>query len=188
MKNKFDNLIETRFGGREKGNTFAFIMILLPLVMACFGLAIDIAVLSLTQTTLQSAADAATQSVIAQSRNAYSNNKPGLSDAEAKSEFLKYYDANRKGGYSGSGVKANNSPFLLCQGTTGGGAAVKSGCGFLLPKFIYSANGAADAEGSNIVVTVKEKSQTLFLRIIGISEFNYEITSKARLTQSFLPN
>jgi len=185
MKTKLETLFEKKFGNSEKGNTFVFVLILFPLLMACFGLAIDTAAATLTTTTLQSAADAATQSVLSQSKNSFSNNKPGLSADSALSEFVKYYDANRKGGYSGSTTPSNNSPFLLCTGSSAGGKSVHSGCGFQITSFKYNTDSPIDAIGSNISVTVREKSQTLFIRIIGVDTLDYQISSKARLTQSY---
>lgn len=158
----------------------------MPVLFACFGFAVDIAAATLTSGSLQSNADAATQSVVSQSKNAYANNKPGLSANDALAGFVKYYDANRKGGYVGSSATVNNNPFLHCQGTSPApySNALPSRCGFKITSFQYSNNGTLKG-GANLRVSVQEQSNTLFLRIMGINTLTYNINSNARLGQSF---
>lgn len=181
-----NNLLEKRLGDPERGNSLVFVVLLMPVFFACFGFAIDIAAATMTTSSLQTNLDSATQSVVSQSRNAYANNRPGLSATEARNNMIAYYDANRLSGYKNVNKTSNNNPFLLCQGVAVApyNIALPSSCGFKVTSFQYSNTGNL-AGGANIRVTVTEKSNTMFLRLIGITELDYSISSDARLGQTF---
>lgn len=170
--------------GESGAATVTFAILLTPLFLALFGFAVDIAALQQNMSSLQTSADAASQSVISQSQNSYQSNRPGMSSATARSNFITYYDANRFVGSNSNGATSANVPLLKCQGTGVTGGTVKSGCGFKITSFQYSNSGAL-ANGNNIAVSVQEKSGTMFVRMFGIKEFTYNINTTARLTQSF---
>lgn len=162
----------------ERGEaTFILWFMMMPILIAFTGLAIDTSIAAYTRTSIQSALDDATQSAISSSRNPPTGTTPQLSAAQAKTVIYRVYDLNRK--------QSGKIPFLLCQGSQVSYASGQthvvptSGCGFSQKKFTYSTSG-----GKNTVsITVTEYSSNIFLHMIGVPHQAYTVTSTARLTK-----
>jgi len=177
--------INKRKETRGHGNTLILYIMWMPLLIGVFGVAVDSAVAVYTQSTLQSGLDTATQSALSRAVNPGTNVnktlKPNLTLKAARDYTIEFYDANRANG---------KNPFVKCQNSLtklqGPGAVYTD------YKLVTPASGCAWTEGTfrmktdgtNVEVTanIVETSQTLFLKLIGIDQFTYNVTSSARVS------
>lgn len=171
----------------ERGNILVWYVMMFPVFLGGVGVAVDFANVTAVRVSLQASLDAAAQGTVALSKNQASGKPRFTSAALAQSEAIKLYDANRSG-ISQAGRVKEGIPFLICQTTkTGSGTLVTpsgSRCGFTLTSFKYSGTGAG-SPNDYLTITVKEKADTIFLKILGFDDLTYTITSTARLTNTY---
>lgn len=180
MSNRFIELLQERKLSREKGNSLVVYVLWMPLLFGSFGVAVDMAVGTYTNTTLQSALDTGTQSALSRATNpGTGGNKtanPQLTSAKAHEYFVSFYDANR------TDTGANNkNPFLKCQTTAvSGGKLVTppSRCRWTEDSFRVVQSGRT----IDMTTTVNEISSPIFIHILNIHDVNYKLTSSARVT------
>lgn len=175
------SLIEKRKNARETANSLVLYVLWMPLMFGVFGVAVDSAVATYTVATLQSGLDTATQSALARSSNpgtgSNTTTKPSLTQAQARTYTINFYDANRSNG---------KNSFIHCQknaisGT--GSTTVKfitppSGCGWTETSFSYKPVGNAVELKTSII----EETGTVFLYTLGIKDLKFPVTSSARTT------
>lgn len=170
----------------ESGNTLVMYIMFFPLVFGVFGLAVDTTVATYTQASLQSSLDAATQSALSRAVNPGTEgnrtSKPTLTTEKAQAYVTSFYDISRAGDQKSAFVKCQTSitqpPGEAAPYPTAKVVTPPSGCSYTQGKFAYSTyNGQA-----TISVAVVEKSSTVFINIIGIDEFKYDVKSESRIT------
>lgn len=171
----------------ENGNILVFYIFMFPVFFGAVGLAVDMSNVASMRSSLQASLDTATQGTLSESQNQTSGKPKFASAAAAKAETLRLYDMNRDG-MSNAGRVKEGIPFLKCQTTpaSSGATLVKpaSNCPFTMTEFKYSTTGGLNG-GGYITITVQEKADTLFLKMIGITDLTYSISSTARLTNSY---
>ena len=178
MKPILTNFFKKRMQGKgENGNSFILYFMLMPVMFAFFGLAIDVGVANYTATSLQSDMDEGVQAAVSSadsSINANGLNGFVLSSDQAKSVLIKVYDANRA---DSNGNPSKSVPFLACQGkdhpyaTSGTPITPPSGCGFTLKSFTFTPGILP-----SVRATVTEYSHYIFLPMIGIPYQEYNIS------------
>lgn len=167
---------------KEQGNTLILYIMLFPVVFSAFGLAIDTTLATYTQTSLQSNLDAATQSALSRAANPTTNstnttNRPKLSAADARTNIINIYATNRTG--------SGEQPFVICQKTpardgsiTGSLVKGTDNCAWTQTYYSYT-----DRVGNiSVKMSVLETSKPIFLQLLNIDEFKYNLTSEAKLT------
>lgn len=166
----------------ERGN-LGWWIVMMPVFLAAMGMAVDMANVQAVRTTLQSSLDSATQGAVANSQNQASGKPRYLNSNDARKEVLRLYDINRTGLNDGKRVK-DGIPFLICQ-KSGTKVVIpdNSKCGFKVTDFKYHSSGGLD-KGGYLTVTVQEKADTIFLKILGFEDLTYTFTSTARLTNT----
>lgn len=141
---------------RENGNTFIMYILLLPLLMGFFGYAVDSGMSYYTRTGMQNALDSA--AVAGATKVNYNSSGTYVIDVErAKAQAIKAMKVSLK-----------QYPNLKCK---------EYDCYDIKATII---NGGA-GRGNVLRLTVQEKSKTMFLHIIGISEQQYNLKSEARI-------
>lgn len=138
----------------EEGNSFLLFIFLMPVLCGAFGLGLDAALGQYTRQGIQDAADISTLAGANQTEYAAGSNKRIISEAAAAAKVKELYLEKRKAYPNITG----SEPTITVQITTGRWASTRL-----------------------LAVTVQEKSPTIFLHIVGVSEFTYNISSQARL-------
>ena len=152
---------------------------LMPVIFGAFGVSIDLAVGTYTNTNLQSALDTATQTALSRATNPGTNGNttfnPTLTEDAAHEYVIDFYDTNRT-----DAANTNENPFLNCQTSATNGTLITpdSGCGWTEQNFSF------EVDGNELIteVTVYETSNPVFIKMIGIDEVKYTIKSSARTT------
>jgi hypothetical protein len=184
MVSKLKQLIRERTAGKENGNTLIVWMLLFPVIFSAFGLAVDTTIATFTSGGLQSNLDAATQSALSGARNPGTGDgvyrKPSLTPEQARTRILAVYETNRIG--------LGEQPFINCQtsvtepssGAVPGARLIipSSGCGFTQTSYRMDINNGQ----ISTQIRILEKSNTVFLGLLGIREFKYDIESSSRIT------
>lgn len=139
---------------KERGMASLLYIMLIALILCMTGASIDGAMGNYTSNSLKDASDASARTASAQTY--YVGSKRAVDSKRAKAMFEKLYMAHRK-----------NYPNVTIKGA---------------PKISYSITKTRGSSVKNtFTVTVKEKSKTHFIGIVGIHEFNHNIKSTARL-------
>lgn len=143
----------------ERGNSFLMYILLFPVIFTFFGLALDTGISYYTRVGIQSAADSAALAGSTQFNNgAYFTLNQPRADATAKS----IYGDNRK-----------EYPNLLC--------AYGKQC-YSFTSEVYNQNRGSTTTRNNVYrITIQEKSRTLFLNFLGMSDQSYTIKAQARI-------
>ena len=164
----------------EGGNSIIIYVLLFPVVFGVFGVAVDLAVGTYTNTNLQSGLDTATQSALSRASNPGTNGNitvnPKLTKDAAHQYIVDYYDVNRT-----DSSNSNENPFIICQTVAGPeGKLVKpdSGCAWTENSYSFT----IAAKTLNTKIELYETSKPVFIHIIGITEIKYTISSSARTT------
>lgn len=167
---------------REDGNSIVIWVMMAPVLFGAAGVAVDFSLGSYLNNTLQSGLDASVQSTLSSASNqGLSENgrgTPRLTAEQAKKEYRKVYDFNRR-----IDAGANESPTLLCQSAAAGGPLVNggSGCNWTEKKFQYNRTNTT----ITLNVTVYEESRPVFIQILGFDKIQYNPAAAARLDTSF---
>lgn len=136
----------------EEGNSFLMFIFLMPVLCGAFGLGLDGALGNYTRTGLQDAADIA--SIAGANKTVYSGNKRIIDKAAADATVRALYNEKRTA-----------YPNVLNK----------------TPTITVSIIPGRPGSPSVLQVTVQEKSPTVFLHLVGVPEFTYNIRSQARL-------
>lgn len=136
----------------EDGNSFLLYIFLMPVLCGSFGLGLDAALGNYTRTGIQNAADLATTAGANQTK--YSGNNKIIDKAKATETIRNIYKEKRETYPNITGTSAKITVTVI-EGRTG----------------------APDT----LQVDIVEKSPTVFLGIVGVEEFTYNIRSQARL-------
>lgn len=174
------NLVARRKKSKEDANTFIIYIMLFPVIFSAFGVSVDLAIGTYTNTNLQSALDTATQSSLSRAVNPGTNGNtsfsPSLTSDAAHQYITDFYDKNRT-----DISNDRENPFLRCQNTPIAGAQLvipPSGCAW--SEKSYTLNITGNVLQAN--VEVYEESEPVFLGMIGVETIKYTITSSARTT------
>lgn len=136
----------------EEGNSFLMFIFLMPLLCGAFGLGLDAALGQYTRQGIQNAADLAT--IAGANQTSYEGNKKVINKERATAKIKEEYSKSRK---TYPNIR-NTEPVITVKITTG---RLRS--------------------DRLLAVTVQEKSPTIFLHLVGVREFTYNISSQARL-------
>jgi hypothetical protein len=174
------NLITKRKKNKEDANTLVMYIMLFPVIFSAFGVSVDLAIGTYTNTNLQSALDTATQSSLSRAVNPGTNGNtlfsPSLTSDAAHQYITDFYDKNRT-----DISNDNENPFIRCQTTPIAGASLvtpPSGCAWSENSYNLGITGnvlQADVE-------IYEESSPVFLGMVGVDAIKYTITSSARTT------
>jgi len=172
------NLVAERKKNKEDASVLIIYMMLFPVIFAAFGVSVDLAIGTYTNTNLQSALDTATQSSLSRAVNPGTNGNtsftPRLTAESARSYMIDYYDGNRTS-------VGNENPFIRCQSKPKVGSVLvtpPSGCAWSQNSFGFGISGNV----LEVNVEVYEESKPVFLNMIGVDTIKYTITSSARTT------
>lgn len=139
---------------RERGMASLLYIMLIALILGMTGLSIDGAMGNYTSNSLKDASN--TASIAASAETYYVGSKRAIDKKRAIDRFTTLYNQYRK-----------NYPNVTSRGSA---------------KITYSVTKSRGSSLNNTFkVNVKEKSKTHFLGIVGITEFNHNISSTARL-------
>lgn len=138
---------------KERGMASLLYIMLIALILCMTGASIDGAMGNYTSSSLKDASDASVRTASAQTY--YVGSKRAIDSKKSQAMFKKLYMAHRK-----------NYPNVVAKGN---------------PKISYKFSKTNSSLRNTLTVTVKEKSKTHFLGIVGIHEFNHNIKSTARL-------
>lgn len=139
---------------KERGMASLLYIMLIAMILGMTGLAIDSAMGNYTSNSLKDASDASAMTASAQTY--YVGTKRAIDAKNSKAMFVKLYNNHRK-----------NYPNVTVKGD---------------PKISYKISKSRGSSVNNTFkVTIKEKSKTHFLGIVGVTEFNHNISSTARL-------
>lgn len=172
---------------REDGNSIVIWVMMAPVLFGAFGCSVDLAIGTYMNTALQSGLETSVQTTLASSSNQGSTGKyvasPRLELQEAKDEYRRIYDFNRR-----MDASANEAPTLICQtsktaGISGTLQQGGSGCPWTEEKFAYVRTSGGV---TTLDVEVFEKSRPMFIQILGFEQIKYHLNGSARLTTSFV--
>lgn len=138
----------------ERGMASLMYIFMIVIICASMGVGIDGALGNYTANGLKNAADTAAMS--ASGKTVFSGNKRAINSKEARKNFTALYGKYR-----------NAYPNVTAKGKA------------VVNMKIYKSRGSS--VNNTFTVTVKEKSATRFLALVGVSEFTYNIESTARL-------
>lgn len=164
---------------KENGDSLIVTLLLFPVIFASFGVAVDYAIGTYTQATLQSALDTGAQSALSRAINpgevGNQTLAPRLTTDAAKSYYRDFYDRNR------SNVNDNSNPFLKCQNSPSFNGILivgSSGCGYTELYFNFNITG----DQLTLDAKVYEESNTVFINMLGIDVVKYTISTSTRTT------
>jgi Putative Flp pilus-assembly TadE/G-like len=154
------------FKRNEKGQaTFIIILLMFPLMLGFFGLAVDTARGTYLRQSVQNNLDSA----LASSASQVLLN--GRIDAQASRKIaVELYSDNRRSN-EGSFRCAKTSDLKVGEVLAG-----KYSCKWILSSFSLS------PDGKTVRMTVRENTPNAFLQIVGIKEFNLKASASAKLT------
>lgn len=166
--------------GKEQANSIVVYVLLFPVLFGAFGVSVDLAIGTYTNTNLQSGLDTATQSALSRAVNPGTGGNvtanPRLTEEQTRDYIIDFYDTNRT-----DTANSNENPFLRCQTTANESGVLvtpPSGCGWTENSYTFNISG-------NVLETsieVYEVSAPVFITLFGIEEIKYTITSSARTT------
>jgi len=136
----------------EEGNSFLLFIFLMPVLCGTFGLGLDAALGHYTRQGIQDAADLATMA--GANQTVYSGNKRVISYEKADAKVRQLYLEKRKA-YPNI---ISSTPSISVRITSGRSASTPL-----------------------LDVLIQEKSPTIFLHLVGVEKFTYNISSQARL-------
>lgn len=185
LTNRFKKRVFRRVD-REDGNSIVIWVMLAPVIFGAFGTSTDLAVGSYINSALQTGLDTATQTTLSYASNRGASTgfvaAPRLEVAEAKSEYRRVYDFNRR-----ANAGANEAPTLICQATRTSGITGTlqhggSGCSWTEEQFNYVRRSGGSM---SLRVEVYEKSNPMFIQILGFDHINYHLSSSARIDTAY---
>lgn len=137
---------------REDGNAFLMYIFIFPIMCGAVGLSLDTGLGTYTQNGIQNAVDNAVVAGAAQTK--YSGKKKVIDFTQANKKVNEIYNEQRK-----------DYPNITGETPS------------ITVKLIKGRGTTADT----LSVVVKEKSPTIFLHLVGVNEFNYDVRGQARL-------
>lgn len=144
--------------GKEQGNTFVALMVMLPLLLGIFGVALDAGVGYYTRIGLQNSLDNAAVAGASQMNSVgVSGGSRNVINATKAAQVAKQvYSQSRQ-----------NYPNIQCGSNT---------C------YTFTSTVKNDpTRGQYLQLTIKESSKSLFLQFFGIEKQNYTLVSDARI-------
>jgi Flp pilus assembly protein TadG len=136
----------------EDGNSFLLYIFLMPVLCGAFGLGLDMALGQYTRSGIQNAADLATTA--GANKTTYEGNRRVINKAQAESTIRSLY-ADKRLAYPNVTGSPSNVTVTIRSGRAGSPPMLET--------------------------TIIEKSPTLFLHLVGVTELTYQIKSQARL-------
>lgn len=149
---------------KENGNSFIMYILLLPILMGFFGYAVDSGISYYTRTGIQNALDSA--AVAGAAGNTIDGGRGVVYDAHGN--YIINGNRAKAQAIAAMKVSLKQYPNLECD---------EYNCYNIKATIIDGGAG----RGKVLRLTVQERSKTLFLHIIGISEQKYNLISEARI-------
>lgn len=140
---------------REDGNSFLLYIFIIPVLCGAVGLGIDTSMGQYVKAGIQNAADTAT--VAAATKTSYSGGYKIINKTAAEKQARTLYNNSRK-----------NYPAISKSSPT-------------IKVSVVYVNVGGNLISQALRMEISEKSPTVFLHMVGVDEFKYNIVSEARI-------